>query len=85
VGDVMHMYISGYPEYKFGFSLNPPTVEEKPCPHPDGHLWERQNYQLLSNPPQNVYCCVREGCGVVRHVLQHRPKRVLIPDHKLPK
>ncbi len=75
-------------EYDFGFTgfdTHHDKPEERICPHPEGHLWQQQPYQLLSNPPQNVYYCVRDGCNAVRNVMQHRSPRPLIPDSKLPR
>lgn len=85
----MKLYTESELHFGFtGFALDgekAPEVLESPCLHPEGHLWQQAPYQLLSNPPQNVYSCVREGCGAVRHVLQRRPQRKLIPDSQLPK
>lgn len=82
------MNIGANTSFHFGFTeFGEEAIEvaKLPCSHPDGHLWAQAGYQLLSNPPQNVYSCVREGCGVVRHTLQRKPPRRLIPDNQLPK
>jgi hypothetical protein len=74
----------GFEGFRSGDRLK--SAEElKPCTHPDGHLWEKSMVVLLSNPPQNVYHCVREGCGQTRNVLQRRPKPRLLRDEELPK
>lgn len=82
--------------YLFGFSgfmlaegrealraAGQPDPPEPECPSPLGHLYEQQATVLLSNPPQSVWCCVRDGCRATRHVLQPRPKPPQLDDEQL--
>lgn len=66
VGNYLHVHVKNDTVYSFGFTGRGVFTfleSESPCTSLNGHLWEQQPMVLLSNPPQNVYRCVQEGCG----------------------
>lgn len=84
----LKLHITNMPTFGFGFrEFNGEQVDgvetSKPCPHPDGHLWQKQPQVLLSNPPQEVYSCVREGCDGIRHIARRVPEQPLLIDEQL--
>ena len=70
-------HVRDYPPYSFGFESfdgNMKPKPEPPCLDPDGHMFEEQSFILLSYPPQHVWHCIHDNCGVVRHVAEPLPE-----------